>query len=94
VALAEGRGLDGLVKLTLFGNPLGDQAALAFARSPRSARLRELSLANCGLGEEGLRALARSDHLAGLCSLGVYNNPGVEAAKEEFCARFGERALI
>jgi uncharacterized protein (TIGR02996 family) len=47
--------------LNLEFNPIGDEGALALARSPRLGRLRHLDLMGCGLGSRGIAALAGSE---------------------------------
>ena len=52
-------------------------------RSPRLGRLTSLGLANCGLRDDGVRALADSPHLAGLAALDLSRNGvGPDGARE------------
>lgn len=67
-------GSRGLHTLDLSGNPLGPAGAETLAAWPGLAAVRRLRLGGCGVGAEGLRALARSPHAAGLVSLDLRGN--------------------
>lgn len=72
-----------LRRLTIYGEPIGDDGAAALARSRVLAPLRYLRLSNCQIGDAGARALASSPHLANLEQLDVTANrfgPDGEAA--------------
>lgn len=55
--------------------PIGDDGARAWARSPNAAGLTVLNLAATGLGAGGLRALLTSEHLPHLAELNLCRNP-------------------
>ncbi len=58
--------LPALRRLSVRGAQLTDRDAFALAECPAAARLRRLDLSRNLLGLDGVRALARSEHLAGL----------------------------
>ncbi len=69
---APGHGL--LWRLHIRSRDVGDQGAAALAGWPRLRRLVDLDLAECGLGDEGLIALARSSTLGPVRKLGLMCN--------------------
>jgi uncharacterized protein (TIGR02996 family) len=84
--LAEAPGLEGVRELCLRWNGrIGDQGVIALARSSRLRRQRKLDLRDCGIGDEGVSALADSpllDSLEGRDGLRMRGNHyGPEAAR-------------
>ena len=62
-ALLESPRLNRLTRLVLDGNPaLGDEAMALFARSEQLDNLRQLSLRDCAITEDGAQALGESEH--------------------------------
>jgi hypothetical protein len=84
-ALVESPDFGQIVCLDAAGGGFGDQAALAIARSPHAALLRELSLARCEVTSQGARFLARSNSLPSLRVLDLSGNDGIGPAG---CAAF------
>lgn len=63
-----------LRELDLSANPIGPEGARQLAAHPGFAPLERLELHECGLGNEGLTALAAGEHLRGLRALGLRDN--------------------
>ncbi|MBX3230989.1 MAG: hypothetical protein KF837_26950 [Labilithrix sp.] len=63
-----------LRRLSIHGEPIGDEGAAALASSPVAATLRTLKLTGCRIGDAGALALASSPHLARLEELDVSSN--------------------
>jgi hypothetical protein len=63
-----------LRRLSISGENLGDEGAIALAGSPAFASLVELRLWSCGIGTAGALALARSPHLGNLEELYLSGN--------------------
>lgn len=62
--LLESPWLNGVQSLVLDDNPIGDRGAALLANHPGAGHLQELSLARCGLGDDGLLALVNSSTMA------------------------------
>ncbi len=79
---------DGLHRLDLSNNGLGDESARALAACPALAWLSGLRLERNRLGDEGARALAESPYLGRLTDLRVgenaLNQEGLAALRERF----------
>ncbi len=83
-----------LKSLALAGNPLGDAGAIFLAAWPGLAQVRELDLEATGIGDEGLAALASSEHLKAeqMRRLRVAGNAFGDAARDALRRRFGSRS--
>jgi uncharacterized protein (TIGR02996 family) len=85
-ALGTSRCLDGLTKLDLCGNAIGDAAFAELLASPYLRRLEELAIGDNALHDESLRALcARADALPALAKLRLENNPITDAGLHALC---------
>ncbi|MDY7229524.1 hypothetical protein [Hyalangium rubrum] len=73
-----------------FANQLGDEGAIAIARSSALNNLTALSLAGNGITDAGALALAESQHLRSLDSLYLADNPIGKKGRAALQARFGE----
>jgi uncharacterized protein (TIGR02996 family) len=80
-------------ELDLSRNDLGEAGARVLAGAPALAGLRSLKLAECGLTDDAVLAVAASPHLTGLVSLDLGNNPAGDAAFEPFLDATPVRAL-
>lgn len=78
--------LHALKSLTFIANELGDVGAEALAAWPGLARVEELLVWSCDIGERGMRALARCPNWHALQRLDVGRNPEAEAAVPELLA--------
>lgn len=84
---------DGLVRLALSCNLLGDKGVVCIAQSPRAASLESLELSSNGVGVAGVRALSESPHLGRLRVLDLRDNPLGEEALEALASAQSLRRL-
>ncbi len=80
-----------LGSLLLANNALGDEGAVALARAPILASVRELHLGMNGIGVVGARALAESPYLTNLERLRMWQNPLDAEALHVLTERYGDR---
>ncbi len=85
-ALGTARCLEGLTKLDLCGNTIGDAGFAELLGSPYLGRLEELSVGNNELHDDSLLALcSRADALPALTRLRFENNPITDAGLHALC---------
>ncbi len=89
-----GAGFRALEVLDLAGTQVGDATAIAWAKSPASARLQVLDLAGTRLTETGALALAESEALGSLAFLDLRMNHLKGDCVTALVNRFGRRVLV
>lgn len=86
-------GLDAVTDLSLSDNPLGDEGAGLLAEGEWCSRLERLALARCGIGDAGVREIARSPSLRSIGVLDLRENEFTDRGRKALHDRFGARVL-
>jgi hypothetical protein len=80
--------------LHLYGNSVGNDGAVALARSPHLAGLLVLNLGHCMVGDDGIEAILESPLADGLVLLDLTGSPASDESKLLLKTRMGDRVRI